>query len=85
MRLTSLQTFRRLFAKRAPEAGTGATAHKPDTDSNYEEDIDDDRDEDDNDYNDDDDDDAGNDDKSSPSSVEKDRNIYENMTCTDDI
>ena len=54
MRLTSLQTFRRLFAKRAPEAGIGATAHKPDSDCKYEDDNDDGNDEDDR----DDDDDA---------------------------
>ena len=32
--LTSVQIFQRPFAKRAPEAGTDATAHKPGSDSN---------------------------------------------------
>ena len=30
--ITSVQTFQRPFAKRAPVAGTAATAHKPDDD-----------------------------------------------------
>ena len=39
--LTSVQTFQLPFAKRAPEAGTDATAHKPGSDSNQEDDNDD--------------------------------------------
>ena len=41
VRITFVQISQRPFAKLAPEAGTGATAHKPDSDCNYEDDNDD--------------------------------------------
>ena len=59
VKITSVQTFQRPFAKLAPLAGTVATARKPDCDNHeYDEDYDDcDEDNDDYyvDYNDDDD------------------------------